>query len=269
MRAERFVERLQEIEIHHLIGVPDSTLKPFCAYINAQEKGSLQHYVPANEGSAVGIATGIYLGKGEISCVYMQNSGLGNIVNPVTSLIREEIYRIPMLFLVGWRGEPGVHDEPQHKYMGKITESLLEVLGMEYSVLDAGMTEEQIRKIFLLAQKTLSNKRQYAILVKKGCFETEVVESYQNRYNLNREKVIAHILSGLKKDDIVVSTTGKISREVYEQSDQILGQHEQFFLTVGGMGHASMIAFGIAQARNEQTVYCLDGAGAVLMHMGG
>lgn len=269
MKAEIFVEKLTEIGITDLIGVPDSTLKQFCDYVNRDGSGILQHYVPANEGAAVGIATGIYLATGRPSCVYMQNSGLGNTVNPVTSLIRREVYNIPMLFMIGWRGEPGVKDEPQHKYMGEITTALLDVLGMSYAVLDADTTDERLEEILRQAEKELTCGRQFALLVKKGSFSVrDSAGAYKNSYSLVREEVIAQLLGTLKKDDIVVSTTGKISREVYEQSDRILGQHEQEFLTVGGMGHASMIAFGIAQKKRDRKIYCLDGDGAVLMHMG-
>lgn len=269
MKAEIFAEKLTEIGITDLIGVPDSTLKQFCDYVNRDGSCPLQHYVPANEGAAVGIATGIYLASGKPSCVYMQNSGLGNTVNPVTSLIRREVYDIPMLFMIGWRGEPGVKDEPQHRYMGEVTTTLLDVLGMPYAVLDTDTSDEELEGILRLAEKELAAGRQYALLVKKGAFaDRKGAGEYGNSYSLIREEVIAQLLSGLQKDDVVVSTTGKISREVYEQSDRILGQHEQEFLTVGGMGHASMIAFGIAQKKQDRKVYCIDGDGAVLMHMG-
>ena len=230
-----FIKQIKKVGIKTLTGVPDSALRPFCDYINGVGKEEFTHYVPANEGAAVGIAIGEYLSTGVPACVYMQNSGLGNIVNPITSLANEEVYGIPMLLLVGYRGEPGKKDEPQHKYMGKITESLLDVLGIEHMVLGKELTEQEISEGF---------------------------------GRLIREDVIAQIIESLDESDVVVSTTGKISREVYEQSDRINGSHAQDFLTVGGMGHASMIAFGIAENAKEKRVYCMDGDGAELMHMG-
>lgn len=268
MTAEKFVSQIQELGIKNFIGVPDSTLKVFCDYLNRQETKELKHYVPVNEGAAVGMAIGSYLATGTPTCVYMQNSGLGNVVNPITSLANEEVYGIPMLMLVGWRGEPGKKDEPQHKFMGKVTEEILEVLGIEHIVLGRDTEEQELQQAFEKAGQALKESRQFAFVIKRDFFEEGEMKSYENDYGIVREDAIKEIITGLSKEDVLVSTTGKISREVYEQSDAIKGQHAQDFLTVGGMGHASMIAFGIAQERPEKTVYCLDGDGAVLMHMG-
>lgn len=270
MKAEVLEKEIKKIGIDTLIGVPDSTLKEFCDYI--YEKGGserlFEHYVAVNEGAAVGIAVGNYLASGKPSCVYMQNSGLGNCVNPITSLIAEEVYDIPMLFLIGWRGKPGATDEPQHKYMGKITEDLLELLHIKYAVINQNTTMEALQRMLQCASEELQKKHQYAFVIEKGAFEKQLTEEKRNGYSLVREEAIAVILENLKKEDVVVSTTGKISREVYEQADKIYGQHEQEFLTVGGMGHTSMIAFGMARKQRTKKVYCLDGDGAVLMHMG-
>ncbi len=268
MKAEHFTQKIRELGIKTLIGVPDSTLKQFCDYINTDGKDEFHHYVPVNEGAAVGIAAGVYLATKQPACVYMQNSGLGNTVNPITSLMNQEIYDIPMLMLVGWRGEPGFHDEPQHKFMGKITTDLLRVLEIPYAVIGDTTTEAELISIFDEAAKTLQNKKQYAIVIKKNTFAARAGDGYKNGNCLCREETIGKILKSLQKDDVVVSTTGKISREVYEQSDNLLGQHAQEFLTVGGMGHASMIAFGMAENMPERRVFCIDGDGAVLMHMG-
>lgn len=268
MLVTDFIGQIKKIGIKTLAGVPDSALKPFCDYINGFGKEEFTHYVPANEGAAVGIAIGEYLATGEPACVYMQNSGLGNIVNPITSLANEEVYGIPMLLLVGYRGEPGTKDEPQHKYMGKITESLLDVLDIEHIVLGKELTEQEITDGFLRAARRLAEGKQFAFVLKRDFLEIEEKGVYENNNSLVREDVIAQIIESLDDTDVVVSTTGKISREVYEQSDKIKGNHAQDFLTVGGMGHASMIAFGIAQNAKEKRVYCLDGDGAELMHMG-
>lgn len=280
MQADIFVEQIKEIGIDTLVGVPDSTLKQFCDYINFDGKGQMRHYVPANEGAAVGIAMGTYLASGKPACVYMQNSGLGNTVNPLTSLAHEDVYGIPMLLLIGWRGEPGEKDEPQHKFMGRVTEPMLDCLDISHCVIDSGTTKEEFKDMLALAKAELDRCHQFAIVIKKGTFAVNAVRpekiaseknstgNYCNGNMLVREEAIAAILRSLEKEDAVVSTTGKISRELYEQADRIYGHHHQAFLTVGGMGHASMIAFGIAEARPEKKVYCIDGDGALLMHMG-
>lgn len=268
MKAEVFANQLKNLGIESLIGVPDSTLKQFCDYINTDGKNEFQHYVPANEGAAVGIAVGVFLATGKPACIYMQNSGIGNTVNPVTSLANAEVYDIPMLFLVGWRGEPGFHDEPQHKFMGRITETIFDTLEIEHTVISKETTEKELVAVLKTASEKLAANKQFAIIVKKGTFEERHGGTYQNKYPLIREDAIAAILKNLDPPDVVVSTTGKISREVYEQADIVNGQHQQEFLTVGGMGHASMIALGIADHMNNKRVYCIDGDGAVLMQMG-
>lgn len=270
MQADIFVQQIKEIGIETLVGVPDSTLKQFCDYINYDGSGQMRHYVPANEGAAVGIAMGTYLASGKPACVYMQNSGLGNTVNPLTSLAHEDVYGIPMLLLIGWRGEPGEKDEPQHKFMGRVTEHMLDCLEISHRVIDSGTTKEEFKEVLALAKAELDLCHQFAIVIKKGTFSSLEAkqQSDSNGNMLVREEAIAAILRSLEKEDAVVSTTGKISRELYEQADSIYGHHQQEFLTVGGMGHASMIAFGIAKARHEKRVYCIDGDGALLMHMG-
>lgn len=268
MKIEYFVQKLKEIGIETIVGVPDSTLKQFCDYMNTEGKKEFHHYVPANEGAAVGIAVGDYLATGKIPCVYMQNSGIGNVVNPVTSIANAEVYDIPMLFITGWRGEPGKNDEPQHKFMGKVTEAIYDVLDIKHSAIGEETTEEEFNRIIECAKSELSANRQFALIIKKDTFEKHSYGKYANSYKMVREDAIAQIIRSLDSKDVVISTTGKISREVYEQSDLILGSHEQDFLTVGGMGHASMIAFGYAARRPDLRVYCLDGDGALLMHMG-
>lgn len=268
MKVETIINKIQSLGINSIVGVPDSTLKEFCDYINYENPNGLKHYVPANEGAAVGLAAGIYLGSGKPACVYMQNSGIGNAVNPIASLLNEKVYDIPALFLVGWRGEPGVHDEPQHKFQGTITRELFDVLHIKNQVIDGNTSEDELSEIFRKAEEALKNNEQFAIIVKKGTFEKRKGESHKNSYELVREDAIKEILSQVDKDDMIISTTGKISREVYEQSDIILGGHEQNFLTVGSMGHASMIALGLAKENKNKKAYCIDGDGSVLMHMG-
>ncbi len=268
MKARGFVEEIKKIGINTFIGVPDSTLKYFCNYLNKKDDKEIQHYVPVNEGAAVGMAVGNYLITQEPACVYMQNSGIGNVVNPITSLANTEVYGIPMLMIIGWRGEPGQKDEPQHKFMGKITKDVLDILGIEYAIMGKDTKIETIKNEFKRARCVMDNNCQFAFIVKRDFFDEEGSVSFENNYNMIREEAIKEIISSISEKDIVISTTGKISREVYEQSDLIKGQHAQDFLTVGGMGHSSMIALGIAEKERNKRIYCLDGDGALIMHMG-
>lgn len=267
MKADRLLQALEQRGIHTVIGVPDSTLKQFCDGLQ-NYKGDIKHYVPVNEGAAVGLAVGSYLADGKPACIYMQNSGIGNVINPIASLANRDVYGIPMLFLVGWRGEPGVKDEPQHVFQGKITCELFEVLNIRYEVIDKDTTWEQMESILTEAFETLSRGEQFAIIVRKGTFEKDAPYTWENGNTLNREEVLATLLKEGGHEAILVSTTGKISRELYEQSDALYGTHENIFMTVGGMGHASMIALGIAKKRPSEKVICVDGDGAALMHMG-
>lgn len=267
MKASKLLSSLENMGIDTITGVPDSTLKQFCDCIQTYQ-GGLKHYVTANEGAAVGLAIGSYLASGRPACVYMQNSGIGNAVNPLASLANGDVYGIPMLFIVGWRGEPGVKDEPQHVFQGKITCELFETLAITYSVIDGNTTDEETDGILQEADKTLAQGDQFAIIVKKGTFEKEESYTWTNGNTMRREEVLGHILRVLPSDTVIVSTTGKISRELYEQSDAIYGNHENIFMTVGGMGHASMIALGIAEKRPDKRIVCIDGDGAALMHMG-
>lgn len=268
MDVSFFIKQLKEKKIDTIIGVPDSALKQFCYSMNQGKDISFRHFVPANEGAAVGIAIGHYLATGRPACVYMQNSGLGNTVNPITSLANEKVYGIPILFLIGWRGIPGKKDEPQHRFMGEITCLLLDELEIPYVILRKDTTGEQLLQMMAKAVEQMKKGKQFAFAVEPGTFEAKCGYQPKSIWKLIREDVIHTILSNISVDDIVVSTTGKISREVYEQSDKIYGHHMQAFLTVGGMGHASMIAFGIATEQPNKRVWCIDGDGAALMHMG-
>lgn len=266
MNASEFLNKINEIGIDIIAGVPDSTLKQLCDAIENDKV--FEHYVTANEGAAVGLATGTYLASGKPACVYLQNSGEGNIINPLASIANDEVYGIPMLFLIGWRGEPGVKDEPQHVYQGKVTCELLEVMGVEYAVLGADTTMELVDKYLEKAAVCFRNHKQYAFVIKKGTFEAVKTYQWDNYNKLVREQVLKIILEMLYQKCYFISTTGKISRELYEQSNALFGSHDRLFMTVGGMGHASMIAFGVALRDTNKKIVCVDGDGAVMMHMG-
>ena len=267
MKASKLLKSIENMGIDTIAGVPDSTLKQFCDELQ-NYTGTLKHYVTANEGAAVGIAIGSYLADGKPACVYMQNSGIGNAVNPITSLANRDVYGIPMLFIVGWRGEPGVKDEPQHIFQGKITCQLFDVLTIPYEVIDENTTWDSMTAILKKVAAALNDGEQFALMVKKGTFEKEGAFVWSNHNELVREDALKTILQVLPQNMVYISTTGKISRELYEQSNALFGNHDSIFMTVGGMGHASMIALGIAQKRSDRQIVCIEGDGAALMHMG-
>lgn len=268
MNIHDFLNEIKACGIDTIAGVPDSLLAVFCDELNQTKDEQLHHYVAANEGAACGIAAGAYLSSGKPAMVYMQNSGIGNTINPIASLLHQDVYGIPMLFLIGWRGEPEKKDEPQHIFQGRITTTLMDVMEIPYALLQKDTTLAELQEILKQANAQFAKGEQFAIIVCKGAFEKERTSNYVNDYSLLREEAIFLILQQLAKEDVVISTTGKISREVYEQSDALFHNHEHCFLTVGSMGHASMIAFGLAQAKPKGKVICMDGDGAALMHMG-
>ena len=248
-------------------GVPDSLLKEFCAYVTDSFPPS-SNVIAANEGNAVALACGHYLASEKIGVVYMQNSGLGNCVNPLLSLSDEEVYSIPLLMLVGWRGEPGIKDEPQHVKQGKLTGGLLERMGIAHEVLsgDSETLALQVEKAFAYMRKEM---KPYAFVVRKGLFEKySPVSKRVDKFEMPREAAVKIALDSMCASDITVATTGQISREVYEARLHSGISHERDFITVGSMGHASSIAMGIALEKPGRKVFCLDGDGALLMHMG-
>lgn len=265
MKIEEFVALLGA---DFYTGVPDSQLKALCNYL-MDEYGCdpAHHIIAANEGNAAALAAGYHLATGKVPVVYLQNSGLGNIVNPVASLLNEKVYAIPCLFIVGWRGEPGVHDEPQHVFQGEITLSLLDNLDIPAFVIDKTTTEEQVRAKLDEYRALFARGKQAAFVVRKGALAYSGKPSYGNSHTMTREEAIRQILAA-SGDDPVVSTTGKASREVFEYRAAQNQGHGHDFLTVGSMGHSSSIALGIALQKPNRRVWCLDGDGAALMHLG-
>ena len=250
-------------------GVPDSQLKALCNFLYDQYgTTSKQHIIAANEGNAVALAAGYHLATGKVPVVYLQNSGLGNIVNPVASLLNRKVYGIPCLFIVGWRGEPGIHDEPQHLFQGEITLGLLEQMEIPSFVIGPETDITQIQEIAAEFQTLFHQGRQAAFVVHKGALEYEERGKFTNGNTILREEIIAHILNHAGQDDVFISTTGMASRELFELREARGQDHARDFLTVGSMGHSSSIALGIALQKPERRVWCIDGDGAVLMHMG-
>ena len=266
IRPEFFIEKLRENGIDCFAGVPDSLLKNICAYIT-DHCDAEHNIIAANEGAAIGLAAGHYLATGQPACVYMQNSGEGNIINPLASLTDPEVYNIPVLLLIGWRGRPGVHDEPQHVKQGKVTTGLLNTMGINFDVLskEEDKAEKQISK----AIEALNKKDVYALVIEKDTFEDYKLQNVEkNDLTMSREEAIQTVAAALGEKDCIVSTTGMISRELFEYRAAMNQGHERDFLTVGSMGHASQIALGIAMAKPDRKVWCFDGDGAAIMHMG-
>lgn len=265
--TEQFYQSLISNNVEFFTGVPDSLLKDFCAYIT-DNISKERHIIAANEGGAIALATGYHIASGKIPLVYMQNSGLGNAINPLLSLTDAEVYSIPMLLMIGWRGEPGVKDEPQHVKQGEVTLALLEAMKVPYAILPHDI--DNTNKVLDNALSYIKMKNSpYALIVKKGTFEQYKLKSILNtKYSLSREEAIEAIVQNLNNKDIVVSTTGKASRELFELRKRFGQTHENDFLTVGSMGHANQIALGIALEKPKRNVFCFDGDGAILMHTG-
>jgi phosphonopyruvate decarboxylase len=263
-----FFDRLILNKVDFFCGVPDSLLKDFCAYV--KDNSSLgNHIITANEGAAIALSAGYNLATNKFPLVYMQNSGLGNSINPLLSLADPMVYSIPMILLIGWRGEPNIKDEPQHVKQGIVTIDLLDAIGVKYAIL-AENNEDVISQLSECINYLETYSAPFAFVVRKNIFEHYELEHSDNEllHALSREDAIIMAAKNLAEDDIVVSTTGMISRELYEYREKNGQNHNADFLTVGSMGHASQIALGIALQKNDKRVFCFDGDGAVLMHLG-
>lgn len=263
------VETLVDIiDADFYAGVPDSQLKALCNFLMDKYGIDPQHHViAANEGNCTALAAGYHLATGRFPVVYMQNSGEGNIVNPVVSLLNSRVYAIPTIFIVGWRGEPGTHDEPQHIYQGEITLKLLEEMEIQTFVIGKETTGPEVADAMQKFRRLLSCGRNVAFVIRKGALVFDKKVIYGNDYPMMREDIIRHIVKFSGKDPII-STTGKASRELFEIREQNAQGHQYDFLTVGSMGHASSIALGVAINRPDRKCWCIDGDGAFLMHMG-
>ena len=260
--TKKFYDQLVKLGVDFFAGVPDSLLANLCACIKENTPAE-KNIITANEGNAVAMCAGYHLSTGKCGVVYMQNSGEGNAVNPLLSLADEKVYSIPMLLIIGWRGEPGVHDEPQHVKQGEVTLELLSAMGIEYAVLGDNY-EEQLDFATRYMKRT---RTPYALVVRKGAFSKYSLTPEESDYTLTREDALKIILGELSGDDVVVSTTGKTSREIFEIREAKGEGHSNDFLTVGSMGHTASIAYGVCVG-TDKNVYCIDGDGSFLMHMG-
>ncbi len=265
IQPKDFFETISARGVDFYAGVPDSLLANFCAYVD-DHGGRDQHLITANEGNAVALAMGYHMATGKVAMVYMQNSGLGNAVNPLTSLADPEVYKVPMLLVIGWRGEPGVIDEPQHVKQGRVTLGQLDVLEIPHWILDPNSDVEATLDAVFTSMK--ERNAPVALVVRKETFAKYKLQ-YANveTSTLAREAALEQLLQLCADDDLIVSTTGKTSREVFELRVKH-GQRQRDFLTVGGMGHTASIALGVAIGQAQRRVVCLDGDGSLLMHMG-
>ena len=265
MKVEKLVEI---IGADFYSGVPDSQLKALCNYL--MDKYGIDprhHIIAANEGNCAALAAGYHLATGKVPAVYMQNSGEGNIINPVASLLSEKVYAIPMIFIIGWRGEPGVHDEPQHIYQGEVTVKLLDDMGIASFVIGKETTDDEVAQAMDSFRTFLSSGKDVAFVIRTGALTDAPRVEYKNDNSMTREEIIRHIVA-VSGEDPIVSTTGKASRELFEIRVANGQSHKYDFLTVGSMGHSSSIALGVAINKPERKIWCIDGDGAVLMHMG-
>lgn len=265
MKVQEFTEVLGA---DYYAGVPDSQLKALCDWLMLHYGIDPKHHmIGANEGNCAALAAGYHLATGKVPVVYMQNSGEGNIINPAASLLNEKVYGIPVVFVIGWRGEPGVHDEPQHIYQGEVTVRLLEDMDIRTYIVGTDTTKEALQEAMDGFRAVLGKGKSVAFVIRKGALAFDGKAEYRNGYRMLREEIIEHIVrvSGV---DPVVSTTGKASRELFEIREAAGQGHQYDFLTVGSMGHSSSIAFGIAAQKPDRRIWCVDGDGAALMHMG-
>lgn len=265
MKVEKLIEI---IDSDFYTGVPDSQLKALCNYLMYQYGIDEKHHViAANEGNSTAIAAGYHLATGKVPVVYMQNSGEGNIINPVASLLNDKVYAIPMIFIIGWRGEPGIHDEPQHIYQGEVTIKLLDDMGISSFVIGKDTTDDEVCEAMNSFRNLLDEGKNVAFVIRKGALSFDGSVDYKNDNTMTREEIIRHI-TDVAGEVPVISTTGKASRELFEIREANNQSHKYDFLTVGSMGHSSSIAFGVAVNKPETKVWCIDGDGALLMHMG-
>lgn len=266
---KKFLECLQNAGVEFITGVPDSLLNEFCLYVEAESPRG-QHVIAANEGNAVALAAGYHLATGSVPLVYTQNSGLGNAINPLLSLTNKDVYAIPMVLLIGWRGDPEIKDHTHHMKQGELTPVLLESMDIPFKIIaDTG------EDAFAAAQWAVATAKKIngptALIAKKGVFAKSKkieVSAPADKYEMRRENAIECILQCAPQNALFVASTGRAARELHALRDLSGAVHDLDFLNVGAMGHASSIAVGMALARKERLVVCLDGDAAAIMHLG-
>lgn len=264
-----FQKCLKDEGVEFITGVPDTLLNEFCLSVQ-QNWSQNKHVIAANEGNAVALAAGYHLSNGSVPLVYMQNSGMGNTLNPLLSLTNKEVYSIPMILLIGWRGDPTVSDHAQHKKQGELTPVLLDDLDIPYKILEDD-EKQPFEATKWAIQQAKKIKTPVALIAKKGVLEKgekEDLSKLNSENPMYREDVIEHLLEHLPEDTIFVASTGRATRELYYLRKSRGESHGNDFLNIGAMGHTSSIAVGIALSQTERLVVCLDGDAAAIMHMG-
>lgn len=265
---QRFLDILDEVGVNFFTGVPDSYLNGFCNCL-LKNIPVERNIIAANEGNAIAIASGYYFSTGRVPLVYMQNSGIGNTINPLLSLADKAVYSVPMVLLIGWRGEPGTDDHAQHTMQGKITTKLLDLMDIPFIIAgdNDDLLEKQVKQLIELAKR---ERKVVALIARKGVFadEKKSTAPIENGYPLFREEAIEVVLDAMPKNTIYVATTGRATRELYFLREKRSEAHNCDFLNVGSMGHASSVAFSLALENKNRKVVCFDGDSAALMHMG-
>ena len=263
IKVGALINLLKKNESNFYTGVPDSVLKELSSYL--QKTGKKNHIIATNEGAAVSIGIGHYLSTKKIPVIYMQNSGLSNALNPLISIAHHKVYSIPLILIIGWRGSPRVKDEPQHNVKGKITEQILKLLNIKYTILRSASDISKFDKQIKSAKK---NKSIVACLIEQGSLEkNKNTIKKKDFYSLNKEFFLKNLLDNLKKNTKIISSTGYNSRELMYLRKKYEYKNSKDFYMVGGMGHASSVALGYSISTKNKTI-CLDGDGSLLMHLG-
>ena len=263
IKVSALINLLKKNDIDFFTGVPDSVLKELSSFL--QNKNKNKHIIATSEGSAVSIGIGHYLSTKKLPAVYMQNSGLSNALNPLISIAHEKVYSIPLILIIGWRGSPRVKDEPQHNVKGKITEKILKLLNIKYTILRSASDINKFDKQIKLAKK---NKSIVACLIEQGTLnKSKNKKRKKDFYNLDKELFLKNLLENLNKNTRIISSTGYNSRELMYLRKKYKFKNSKDFYMVGGMGHTSSVALGYSLSKKNITI-CIDGDGSLLMHLG-
>lgn len=265
IETKKIFSYLKKKDIKFFTGVPDSILKDTSIYLEKLNKE--KHVVTHNEGGAIALGAGYFLKNKKIPCIYLQNSGLGNTINPLISMAHKNVYSIPMLLIIGWRGAPNQDDEPQHILQGKITKKMLNLMNVDYCILDKNKDLSKLGKLIDIAKK---KQKIVACLIKKNVIKKKVNTFLKNTTSiskLKRYQVLDYIISKNTKNLKIFSTTGYTSRELFQLRKEKKSKAKDFY-NVGAMGHTSMIALGYSINNKKNKILCLDGDGSLLMHMG-
>ena len=263
IEVNSLINLLKKNKTDFFTGVPDSVLKELSYYL--QNKSKKNHVIASNEGSAISLGIGHYLSTKKVPCIYMQNSGLSNALNPLISIAHEKVYSIPLILVIGWRGSPNIKDEPQHNVKGQITQSILRLLNIKYTIIRSDTDLKKFEKQIKVGKKKSSI---VACLIEQGTFEKiERKKKKNDFYKLDKTLFLKTLLETLEKDTKVISSTGYNSRELIYLRDKYKIKDSRDFYMVGGMGHTVSVALGYSLSSKKKTL-CIDGDGSLLMHLG-